>query len=60
MKLDLLEIIRCPVCGNKMPDSWGEEMVIESPFELGQWVEPSASNRRHLAAPLERRTTLQS
>lgn len=52
--------IRCPVCGNKMPDSWGEEMVIESPFELGQWVEPSASNRRHLAAPLERRTTLQS
>ena len=52
--------IRCLECGIKMPDSWGGEMVIESPFELGQWVEPSASNRRHLAAPLERRTTLQS
>ncbi len=47
--------IRCPACGERRPKSWDDELAIESPFTLGQWVEPSASNRRHLAAPLGRR-----
>ena len=46
--------IRCPECGEKQPDAWAEEFAFEGPFELGRWVEPSASNRRHLAAPLGR------
>ena len=47
--------VRCPKCGEKQDDSWSEEVSINISFSVGQWVEPSASYRRHLAAPISRK-----
>ena len=48
--------IRCPNCGERDGDIWSQEVNSEVPFALGEWVEPSPSNRRHLSSPLSRRS----
>jgi tRNA(Ile2)-agmatinylcytidine synthase len=45
--------LRCKNCGNRSPKYWmcgsGQESLNA---EIGEWVEPTASNRRHLARPV--------
>jgi len=40
--------LKCPECGSTTDDIW------EYDIEIGDWVEPTASSRRHLSKPLSR------
>jgi tRNA(Ile2)-agmatinylcytidine synthase len=45
--------LRCNICGNRTPkywmcNSWQESLNVG----IGEWVEPTPSNRRHLARPV--------
>lgn len=45
--------LRCTVCGSIKEKSWKIESI-SFDGQSGGWVEPTASNRRHLAMPLKR------
>jgi len=45
--------LRCTICGSIKEKSWKIESI-SFDGQSGGWVEPTASNRRHLAMPLKR------
>ena len=45
--------LRCMICGSIKEKSWKIESI-SFDGQSGGWVEPTASNRRHLAMPLKR------
>nr|MBC8517339.1 DUF1743 domain-containing protein [Euryarchaeota archaeon] len=47
--------LKCPKCANRHIDSWIEGPLSDELTALvGKWLEPPASARRHLAAPITR------
>jgi len=51
--------LRCNKCGNKSSKYWIGKLFQFSNFEMiDKWVEPSPSNRRHLAKPLDIQTPI--